>query len=133
MADECTRKSGEPVSEQVDERVFRSALEAALEPLRGSVRSVTGPGRSGAVASVYASHFLRVPWLPEGVRAPENLLPVLVIDTAIKTGATLRRAARRAGGGANVVQLAVFVEPPRKRFWYEQTEGCTCEPKEERS
>ena len=73
---------------------------------------------------MYASHYLRVPWFPTGVPVPFTLWPVLVIDTAIKTGASLRKAARRATGltepGTAAILLAAFTEPPRVRFWYEE-------------
>jgi len=52
---------------------------------------------------------------------PAKLLPVLVIDTAAETGQTLRKAARRTGAPDQAVStLAVYVEPPRVRFWYEE-------------
>ena len=95
---------------------FRVEIYRLLEPLRGHFRSVCGPGRSGAVASVYASHYLGIPWVPRPV---SGLQPVLVVDTAVMSGATLRKAVRKAGVGAH--GLAVFNEPPRVMFWYEQT------------
>lgn len=96
---------------------FRVALRRALLDRgveRGSVVAVTGPGRSGAVASVYASHMLGAPFVPYGQPAPAGT--VLVVDTAAKTGRTLRRAERRYPGS---VAVAVFNEPPRVTFWYE--------------
>lgn len=100
----------------VTEDEFRAQLQAVLEPLRGKCRIVCGPGRSGAVASVYASHFLKIPWLLPSVGIPERLRPVLVIDTAARTGATLRKIQKRVGAE---VAIALFDEPPRIRFWYE--------------
>ena|SRR3990167_853907 len=100
----------------VTEDEFRTALFTCLDRWRGRVKSVSGPGRSGALAAVYASHYLGVPWLPMGMVVPAALRPVLVVDTAMKTGATLRRAAR-------VMQAEmtwVFNEPPRIKFWYER-------------
>ena len=79
---------------------------------------VTGPGRSGAVAAVYASHILRVPFVPIGSQAPHELGRPLVIDTARLSGRTLRKAARRYGERDPVV-VAVYEQPPRVRFWYE--------------
>lgn len=103
----------------ITEPEFTAALRAALETslLAGTARSVTGPGRSGAVAAVYASHMLGVPFLPFGQPGPS---PVLVIDTAEQSGATMRRAVRRYEAmGLLAAGLSVFNEPPRVRFWYE--------------
>lgn len=99
----------------ISEPDFASALH---ERLRGiSARAVTGPGRSGAIASVYASHMLGIPFLPYGTPCPEHLRPLLILDTARKSGATLRRAARKYGEPCILVH--VFDEPPRVRLWYE--------------
>ena len=103
----------------IDESTFRSQVQLALTPLRGKVRSVTGPGRSGAIASVYASHFLGVPWLPATEKIPDKLQPVLVVDTAVNSGATLRKLAKKRGAD---LAIAFFSEPPRVKFWYELEE-----------
>lgn len=81
-----------------------------------AVRAVCGPGRSGAVAAVYASHMLGVPFVPYDRPCPEHLKPLLVVDTATKTGRTLRKAERRHPGA---VVMALYDEPPRVHFWYE--------------
>lgn len=86
----------------------------------GDVGCVTGPGRSGAVAAVYASHILHVPFIPYGAVAPAHLGRLLIIDTAMESGATLRKAERRYGD-ANPVVVACYREPPRVAFWYEAT------------
>lgn len=78
-------------------------------------KSVTGPGRSGAIASVYASHFLDVPWVAPGAPIPDDLKPALVIDTSQVSGRTLREAAEAVNG----IPLAVF--QGRIRLWYEPT------------
>ncbi|MDP3703069.1 MAG: hypothetical protein Q8R78_01585 [Candidatus Omnitrophota bacterium] len=101
----------------VSEREFAMTIRAALASIEG-VGSVTGPGRSGAVAAVYASHVLRIPFLPFGATVPSHLGRVLLIDTATETGRTLRKAARRYRE-ADPVVLAVYSEPPRVAFWYE--------------
>lgn len=101
----------------VSESEFAERLRLSVSSVRGVVRSVIGPGRSGAVAAVYASHELGVPWLPQGAPIPPKLRPTLVIDTARASGATLRKMARRIGDDAIV--LAVYEEPPRVAFWYE--------------
>ena len=77
---------------------------------------VTGPGRSGAITSAWASHILGVPFIPYGQKCPEKLEPILVIDTARLTGRTLRKAAKQYG--AKMVWL--YAEPPIVRFWYER-------------
>lgn len=79
---------------------------------------VTGPGRSGAIASVYASHILRIPFIPFGQEIPESLRPVLIIDTARASGETLRKAAVKYRY-ADPRVVACFEEPPRVGFWYE--------------
>lgn len=80
-------------------------------------RCVTGPGRSGAIASVYASHLLGIPFIPYRQKVPDKLRPVLVIDTATWTGATIRKATRLYGSDA--IMLSCYHEPPMVRFWYE--------------
>lgn len=109
------------MSRRVTEQEFADAIRHAITPNLSGVRSVTGPMRSGAIASVYASHLLGIPFVPYGEPVPEKLWPVLVIDTARKTGASLRKAARRTGAPIEqCVMVAVFDEPPRLRFWYER-------------
>lgn len=101
----------------VSESEFRFRLQHML--LGGDyaeVGVVTGPGRSGAVAAVYASHILRVPFIPFGAKCPEDLGALLIVDTAAQSGRTLRKAANRYG---TPLTLAVYQEPPRVMFWYE--------------
>lgn len=86
--------------------------------LYSRVGSVTGPGRSGAIAAVYASHMLAVPFIPYGGNAPVALGRVLVIDTARMSGKTLRKAHSRYSY-ANPVVLWCYDEPPLVSFWYE--------------
>ena len=100
----------------ITESEFRIRLINKLSELQIKPNCVTGPGRSGAIASVYASHLLRIPFIPYGTKIPEKLKPALVIDTAIKTGYTLRKAARKAEA---TLMLALFEEPPLVQFWYE--------------
>ena len=110
----------------ISERVFAAALRERLAGI--SAKSVTGPGRSGAIASVYASHLLGIPFLPYGQPCPDTLRPLLIVDTAISSGRTLRKAARAYGEPCVVV--AVFDEPPRVRFWYEACERLSLDRKE---
>lgn len=103
----------------VSEAEFRARLAGMLASADlGDVGSVTGPGRSGAVAAVYASHLLGVPFIPFGSPAPAHLGRVLIVDTARESGRTLRKAERRYEA-ARPVALAVYEEPPRVTFWYE--------------
>lgn len=102
----------------ITEEQFRAALIAKLEPLRGIIKGVIGPGRSGAIASVYASHYLRAAWLPATMGLlPSILRPLLVIDTAAMSGASLRKIAKRFEAEHS---MAIFDEPPRVKFWYEE-------------
>lgn len=103
----------------VSEEEFRLRLTMVL--LGNDTRevgSVTGPGRSGAVAAVYASHLLRIPFIPFGSKCPTHLGRLLIVDTATESGATLRKAARRYDD-ANPLVLYAYKEPPRVAFWYE--------------
>lgn len=106
----------------VSEQEFAARLRESVMGL--NVGSVTGPGRSGAIAAVYASHILGVPFIPYGQPAPANG-SILVIDTAIESGATLRKASRRYAQW-NPVVLAVYQEPPRVAFWYEAARPQHC-------
>ena len=101
----------------ISEPEFRARLAEVVVSLP-EVGSVTGPGRSGAVAAVYASHQVGIPFIPYGSRCPVELGRLLVIDTARESGATLRKAERRYRD-ADPVVLACFEEPPRVGFWYE--------------
>jgi hypothetical protein len=98
----------------VSESEFAIAIRAAL--LGVECDCVTGPGRSGAVAAVYASHILGVPFLPAGTQPPANLPRLLIIDTATESGRTLRKMSRKY---PDAQVIAVYHEPPRVAFWYE--------------
>jgi hypothetical protein len=101
----------------ISEAEFAGVMRLRLRGVKA--RAVVGPGRSGAVASTYASYLLGIPFLPYAVPCPAHLRPLLIVDTARKSGATLRKAERLYGGGECVTVWA-FDEPPRVRFWYEQ-------------
>lgn len=84
--------------------------------------AVMGPGRSGAVASVYVSHFLKVPFIPFGTALePDDRRWLLIVDTARNSGRTLRRAARKYEH-LDTGLMWFYNEPPRVRFWYEDWE-----------
>jgi len=97
----------------VSQSEFSERLEQVLDDLP-PIDYVTGPGRSGAIASVYASYMLRVPFVPYGSFIPDQR--ALIVDTAINTGKTLRKASRHYGDAPFVY---AFREPPRVHFWYE--------------
>src|ERR1700724_3312508 len=79
----------------VGETEFAQRLPLVLKNARiENIGAVTGPGRSGAVAAVYASHMLGVPFIPYGMRCPEHF-QLLIVDTARESGRTLRKAAKR--------------------------------------
>ena len=99
----------------IGEKEFRIKLKEKLKGI--NARSVTGPGRSGSIASVYASYFLNIPYIPYKQKCPEKLMPILIIDTARNTGRTLRKA--KNVYGENSIKLYIFEEPPRIYFWYE--------------
>lgn len=103
----------------VDPSEFATRLSQVLDQLPiDQIGSVTGPGRSGAIASVYASHALGVPFVPYGSTVPVHLGRLLIIDTAQQSGRTLRKAERKYDHAAPLA-VACFHEPPRVKFWYE--------------
>lgn len=101
----------------ITESQFSERLRSML--VGAKVGAVTGPGRSGAVASVYASHLLSVPFIPYGQKHPQHLGRLLIVDTARQSGATLRKAERKYAGTSPLVVVA-YEEPPRVHFWYEE-------------
>jgi hypothetical protein len=102
----------------VSESEFTDRIRAILmtENL-DHIGAVTGPGRSGAVAAVYASHILGIPFIPYGSLCPDKF-KLLIIDTARESGRTLRKAAKRYEY-ADPTVIVCFEEPPRVAFWYE--------------
>jgi len=98
----------------VSEQEFREALKNKLKGI--TAKCVTGPGRSGAIAAVYASYYLKIPFIPFNTLCP--LKPILVVDTAEMSGATLRKASRRYGL-KDSLSIAIFQETSRIKFWYE--------------
>ena len=74
---------------------WRGFFHKKLDELKGQKFCfVTGPGRSGAIAAVYASHYLGVPFKPHKAGNYERDESVLIVDTVEYTGRTLRRAAK---------------------------------------
>lgn len=119
------------MSSVISEPEFYARLRVVLLSVdRSDRKCVTGPGRSGAIASVYASHLLGIPWIVSASFVPADLKPALVIDTAAKTGRTIRRCARLAGLD-EADHVVLWQEPPRVRFWYE-SEAQTEDQREQR-
>lgn len=103
----------------ISEAEFNERIRAVLsDPWYEDIGCVTGPGRSGAVAAVYASHILHVPFIPFGASAPTHLARLLIVDTAIESGATIRKACRKYQD-AKPKTAVCYNEPPRVMFWYE--------------
>lgn len=98
----------------ITESQFRAQLIAKLYDKFGIYDYVTGPGRSGAIASVYASHYLGIPFVP--YRNKSHGTP-LIVDTAMQSGRTIRKAQRLYDKADAIV---MFYEPPRVLFWYEE-------------
>lgn len=96
---------------------YRELVNRLVKEPRERCDFVTGPGRSGALMSVYVSHLTGIPFLPYG-EMPYSKGRVLIVDTARKTGATMRKAMRKYVD-MNPVELVLYEEPPRVTFWYE--------------
>lgn len=108
----------------ISEALFSEKLQLLLKTCDlSTIKCVTGPGRSGAIASVYASHIIGAPFVPFGQKLPNHMQPILIIDTACNSGKTLRRAERKYSNH-NPIVLYVYKEPPRVKFWYEFTDIC---------
>ena len=102
----------------ISEEEFSIRIQEVLQdPIFNSVGWVTGPGRSGAIAAVYASHILHIPFVPFGSEA-KHLERPLIIDTARQSGATLKKAIRKYQH-LNPISCVLYEEPPRVAFWYE--------------
>lgn len=103
----------------VSEAEFNQRIREVLADERVlDIGAVVGPGRSGAIAAVYASHILGIPFIPYGQKHPQHLGRLLIIDTATDSGATLRKAGRKYEGPTPLI-IACYHEPPRVMFWYE--------------
>lgn len=110
----------------VSEAEFKERIEGLLLGEDGNIAttfkfvgSVTGHGRSGAIAAVYASHILGAPFVPYKTEAvPTHLGILLIIDTAMESGATMRKA-ERFYKHVDSMSRVCYHEPPRVAFWYE--------------
>lgn len=103
----------------ISEEEFHKILIRHLTQIEGIRFSyVTGPGRSGAVAAAYTSHYLGIPFIPYGVKVPVKG-NMLVVDTAAKSGKTIKKAMEKYSHH-NPLGIVFFNEPPRVKFWYEK-------------
>ena len=105
------------MSKWITEDKFVSDLRGVLSHMTADVKWVTGPGRSGAICSVYASYILGVPFVPYKHSATGL---GLVIDTTSQSGKTIRKALKvyeRMCGSA--MSLTVYNTEERLHFWYE--------------
>jgi adenine/guanine phosphoribosyltransferase-like PRPP-binding protein len=103
--------------EIVQEKDFRETFIKALDAAP-KADYVVGPGRSGAVAAVYASHHLGIPFVPFNSRMEGK--KALVVDTAVMSGKTLRKASRRYGNAPVVFAYDQSKIGHRLKFWYEE-------------
>lgn len=103
----------------ITEPTFRlDLIERLVSEPRQHCNFVTGPGRSGALMSVYVSHLTGIPFIPYGLMMPANCKRLLLVDTARKSGETMRKAMREYAAH-DPVELVLYEEPPRVKFWYE--------------
>lgn len=103
--------------QKITEPEFAQKIQELRDLVPDDVGWVTGPGRSGAIASVYASHLLGIPFVPYGSKCPDRGR-VLIVDTACQSGRTLRKAAKKYEAFDPFIWFG-FHEPPRVIFWYE--------------
>ena len=107
----------------VSEPEFKEAITQALEAHRNQgYQFVTGPGRSGAIAAVYASYILKIPFVPHKSNLPVGSNKILVVDTAEYSGRTIRKAVSHYQRLGNICEsLTVFKEFKYdfSYFWYE--------------
>lgn len=102
----------------VEEEQFSKVFCDKLSKLQKRYDYVTGPGRSGAIASVYASHFLGIPFVPYKHKI-EGKIP-LIVDTAMMTGETLRKASRFYNDADYLFAFDESIDKIHIRFWYEK-------------
>lgn len=109
---------------RLTEEEWRKLFFAALDQQAfGCYDFVTGPGRSGAVASVYASHYLSIPYKPHKCGNYSNDTRVLIVDTVEYTGETLRKAAKWYAKKGLSTQVIFGVKEYKGHYfkmWYEK-------------
>lgn len=109
--------------EPITELQFRDKFYTVLDNIKQkSFSFVAGPGRSGAIASVYASHYLSIPFKPHKTGNYTGDTSVLIVDTVEYTGNTLRKAASWYGKRGLYVTITFAFKESRGhyyKFWYE--------------
>lgn len=109
--------------ERMDEKTWSKLLYAELDKLDPTdFDFVTGPGRSGAVAAVYASHYLGIPFKPHKAGNYDKDTACLVVDTVEYTGRTLRKAVMWYAKRGLYVRSMYAVKEERGHYfkmWYE--------------
>lgn len=107
----------------INESEWRSAFIASISGIDPDAFDfVTGPGRSGAVASVYASHYLGIPYKPHKAGNYDKDASVLIVDTVEYTGRTLRKAISWYQRKGLFVDTAFALKETRGHYykmWYE--------------
>lgn len=83
---------------------------------------VTGPGRSGAIASVYASHYLGIPFKPHKAGSYKSGEYVLIVDTVEYTGKTLRKSEKWHQSRGLITRTCFALKENKGHYykmWYE--------------
>lgn len=109
--------------ERMSESEWREKFFLALDQVDTTgISFVTGPGRSGAVASVYASHYLGLNFKPHKAGNYDKDTKVLIVDTVEYTGKTLRKAEawyKKRGLEVVVVFAVKETRGHYYKMWYE--------------
>lgn len=106
----------------VEEQDYKADFYLKLSQPSKRYDFVTGPGRSGAIASVYASHFLSIPFVPHKAGNYGSFKTCLVVDTVEYTGQTLRKSVNwHRARGLEVDSMFTYKEYKGHyyKFWYE--------------
>lgn len=110
--------------ERMTEEEWRTVFLSKLDKeAYGDYTFVTGAGRSGAVAAVYASHHLGIPYIPHKAGNYLSGGRVLVVDTVEYTGKTLRKAQKWYAKRGLQTQAIFGVKETRGHYfkmWYEK-------------
>lgn len=103
----------------ISEADFIDRLKLVLEdPEFSHAEWVTGPGRTGAMAAIYASHILNVSFVAYGHRPKANGY-VLVMDILNDNPRTMRRALKHYDI-CRPIPCIVFPEIENEGLWFEQ-------------
>lgn len=109
--------------DRMTEQEWRVKFYAALDDINAmKFDFVTGPGRSGAVAAVYASHYLGLPFKPHKAGNYDDDNAVLVVDTVEYTGKTMRKAVSWYHRKGLYAESRFAIKETRRHYfkmWYE--------------